>query len=333
MTTVETFTLKNKHGIEAKIISLGGTLVSLKVPDKNGKFADVVLGYDNAESYLKCKCYFGCTVGRFANRIANARFSMDGKEYKLAANSGKHHLHGGTVGFNRVLWKSKPFDNNTGCGVIFDYLSPDGQESYPGNLKVIVKYTLADNNELSISYEATTDKKTIVNLTNHSYFNLAGHNAGDILSHQVQINADKFTAFDAEILPTGEFSPVKGTAFDFTQTTPIGKNIGKAGLGYDLNYVLNKKSADELSFAAMVSEPRSGRQLEVFTTEPGVQLYTGNFLDGIAGKSGAIYQKHGGLCLETQHYPDSPNQPNFPSTILLPGKVYRQLTVHKFNVV
>ena len=332
MTKVKTFTLKNKYGIEAKIISLGATLVSLKVPDKNGKFADVVLGYDNAESYLTDKCYFGCTVGRFANRIAGAKFSIDGKEYKLAANSG-NHLHGGLIGFNRVLWKSQTFDDNTDCGAVFEYLSPDGEEGYPGNLKTIVKYTLTDSNELSIGYEATTDKKTIVNLTNHSYFNLAGHNVGDVLSHQVQINADKFTELDAEYIPTGKIGIVKDTVFDFTQMTPIGKNIGKTGSGYDLNYVLNKKNADELSFAAKVVEPQSGRQMEVFTTEPGVQLYTGNFLDGVAGKSGAIYQKHGGLCLETQHYPDSPNHPNFPSTVLLPGKTYRQLTVHKFSVV
>jgi aldose 1-epimerase len=332
MANIETFTLKNKHGIEAKVISLGATLVSLKIPDKNGKFADVVLGYDNAEDYMKDKCYFGCTVGRFANRIANAKFSIDGKEYKLANNDGKNHLHGGIVGFNKVLWKSKPFNNNTDCGVVFEYLSPDGEESYPGNLKAVVKYTLTDNNELSISYEATTDKKTIINLTNHSYFNLAGHNAGDILSHQIQINADKFTGFNAELLPTGELCPVKGTAFDFTQTAVIGKNISKTGIGYDLNYVLNKKTAEELSFAAMVIEPLSGRQMEIFTTEPGVQFYTSNFLNGIAGKSGTIYQKHGALCLETQHYPDSPNQPNFPSPVLLPGKIYRHLTVHKFSV-
>jgi aldose 1-epimerase len=333
MTNAETFTLKNKHGIEAKIISLGGTLVSLKVPDKNGKFADVVLGYDNAEGYLKDKCYFGCTVGRFANRIAGAKFSIDGKEYKLAANDGKNHLHGGIIGFNKVPWKSKSFDNGENRGIIFEYLSPDGEEGYPGNFKAVVKYTLTNNNELSISYEATADKKTIVNLTNHSYFNLAGHNAGDILSHQIQINADKFTGFNAVLLPTGELCAVKGTAFDFTQTAAIGKNISKAGFGYDLNYVLNKKSAEELSFAAMVSEPQSGRQMEIFTTQPGVQFYTGNFLDGIAGKSGAIYQKHGGLCLETQHYPDSPNQPNFPAVVLVPGKIYRHLTVHKFSAV
>ena len=330
---VEVFILKNAAGLEAKVISLGGTLVSLKVPGKNGRFADVVLGYDNAERYLKDKCYFGCTVGRFANRIVNAMFSIDGREYKLAANNGKNHLHGGIVGFNRVLWKSQAFDDGTGCGVVFEYLSPDGQEGYPGNLKAVVKYTLTNSNELSISYEATTDKKTIVNLTNHSYFNLAGHNAGDILSHQIQINADKFTAFNAELLPTGELCHVKGTAFDFIQTVAIGKNISKAGFGYDLNYVLNKKSAEELSLAAKVIEAQSGRQMEVFTTEPGVQFYTGNFLDGIAGKSGAIYKKHSGLCLETQHYPDSPNQPNFPAVILVPGEVYRQLTVHKFSVV
>ena len=333
MINVETFTLKNKQGVEAKIISLGATLVSLKVPDKNGKFADVVLGYDNAESYLTDKCYFGCTVGRFANRIANAKFSIDGKEYNLANNDGKNHLHGGIVGFNRVLWKSKAFDIGANRGVVFEYFSPDGEEGYPGNLKAIVKYTLTDSSELSIDYEATADKKTIVNLTNHSYFNLAGHNAGDVLSHQIQINADKFTGFNAELLPTGEFCPVKGTAFDFTQTTAIGKNIGKTGLGYDLNYVLNKKNADELSFAAKVIEPQTGRQMEIFTTQPGIQFYTGNFLDGIAGKAGAIYQKHGGLCLETQHYPDSPNQPNFPTVILSPGKVYKHLTVHKFSVV
>jgi len=327
---VEFFVLKNKNGMSAKLISYGATLVSLNAPDKKGKFADIVLGYDSLEGYVADACYLGCTAGRFANRIANAKFSLDGTEYKLAANIGKHHLHGGIKGFDKVLWQGKEFEGN---GVVFKYLSPDGEEGYPGNLDISVTYTLTDNNELKISYQASTDKKTVVNLTNHSYFNLADHDKGDILSHRIQINADGMTAVDSEYIPTGQIRNIKSTEFDLTEPKPIGRNIGKLGLGYDFNYVLNKSSPAELSFVAKVVEPAGGRVMEVFSTEPGVQFYTGNYLNGLKGKSGAVYGKHGAFCLETQHFPDSPNHPDFPSVVLGPGQVYRQLTIHKFSVV
>ncbi|MDP2933453.1 MAG: aldose epimerase family protein [bacterium] len=329
---IEFFVLKNKTGIEARLISFGAALVSLKVPDKNGKFADIVLGYDDLAGYMNDKCYFGCTVGRFANRIANAKFTLDGREYKLIANDGKNHLHGGIKGFNRAPWQAESFEDSDGCGVIFKYLSPDGEEGYPGNLDVTVTYTLTDDNELKVGYQAVTDKKTIVNLTSHSYFNLAGHNKGSILSHLIQINADKTTVVDSGCIPTGQIKSVKGTEFDLTESKPIGENIGKLGLGYDFNYILNKSSPEELSFAAKVIEPQSGRIMEIFTTEPAVQFYTGNFLNDVAGKAGALYKKHEAFCLETQHYPDSPNRPSFPSTVLMPGETFRQLTAYKFSV-
>lgn len=329
----EIFTLSNQAGIEAKVSSFGATLVSLKLPDKNGKFADVVLGYDDLDGYINDTYYFGCTAGRVAGRISNAKFELDGREYKLAANLGKNHIHGGLVGFNKVLWEAQGFESGTSCGAAFSYLSPDGQEGYPGDLNVSVKYTLTDDNELKIYYEATAGKKTVINLTNHSYFNLAGHNGGDVLSHKIQINADRFTELDKDLIPTGRICPVAGTAFDFPVLTPIGQNIGQLELGYDLNFVINKESDQELSFAAKVEEPQSGRMMEIFTTEPAIQFYTGNFLDGPRGKSGAIYKKHEAFCLETQHFPDSPNQPDFPSVVLLPGEVYRHLTVHKFSVI
>ena len=329
---VEFFILKNKTGAEAKLISFGATLVSLKMPDKNGKFADIVLGYDDLTGYISDKCYFGCTVGRFANRIANAKFQLDGREYKLAANADKHHLHGGIKGFNKAPWQPSTFETDDCCGVIFKYLSPDGEEGYPGNLEVTVTYTLTDDNELKIGYQAATDEKTILNLTNHSYFNLAGHDNGDVLSHRIKINADEITAVDSSCVPTGIIKSVKDTEFDLTTLKPIGENIAKFELGYDFNYILNKSTPLELSLAAKVVEPKGGRVMEILTTEPAVQFYTGNFLNGVKGKAGAIYKKHHAFCLEAQHYPDSPNRPNFPSVVLQPGEIYRQLTVHKFSV-
>ncbi|MGA2916461.1 MAG: aldose epimerase family protein [Sedimentisphaerales bacterium] len=331
---IEFFILKNKTGIKAKLISFGATLVSLEVPDRNGKLADIVLGYDDLDGYIKDKCFLGCTVGRYANRIANAKFTLDGKEYRLAANdSGKHHLHGGINGFYKAPWQGKAFDKDGKSGVTFKYTSPDGEEGYPGKMDVSVTYTLTDTNELQISYEARTDKKTIVNLTNHSYFNLAGQGSGDILSHQIQLNADRTTAVDDDYIPTGVLKNIKGTEYDLTEAKPMGQNIKKFKLGYDFNYILNKSTPAELSFAARVVEPKSGRVLEIFTTEPAVQFYTGNFLDGFKGKGGAVYAKHGAFCLEAQHYPDSPNHPEFPSIILEPGQVYRQLTVHKLSTI
>lgn len=330
---IEFFVLKNKTSSKAKLISFGATLVSLEVPDKNGRLADIVLGYDDLAGYMNDKCYLGCTVGRFANRIANAKFTLDGKECRLVANDGKHHLHGGIRGFNRAPWQGQAFEKDNVCGVVFKYLSPDGEEGYPGNLDVLVTYALTDDDELQISYEAATDKRTIVNLTNHSYFNLAGHNNGDILSHQIQINADRITVVDSNYIPDGRIRPVRDTEFDLIKSRPIAENIGKFRLGYDFNYILNKPSPAELSYAAKVVEPKCGRVLEIYTTEPAIQFYTGNFLDGVKGKSGAVYKKYGALCLETQHFPDSPNQPDFPSVVLEPGDVYRHLTVHKFSAV
>ncbi|MCE5340457.1 MAG: galactose mutarotase [Planctomycetaceae bacterium] len=332
--SVEYFVLKNKSGMEAKVITLGATLVSLTAADKNGKFADVVLGYDDAASYMDNSCYFGCTVGRIANRIKDAKFKLDGREYKLTVNSGKNQLHGGIVGFGRVLWKAEPFaEGNGGQGVLFKYSSPDGEEGYPGNLDVKVTYTLTDDNELKIEYVAVTDKTTVVNLTNHSYFNLAGHNSGrDILSHQLQINSDTITESDSDLIATGKLAKVENTAYDFRKPKALGADIKKLDNGYDINYVLIKKSLAELSFTAKAVEPNSGRVMEIYTTEPGVQLYTGNFLDGIKGKGGAVYNKQTAFCLETQHYADSPNKPEFPSVVLRPGETYRHLTVHKFSV-
>ncbi len=331
--TVEYFILKNKSGMQAKVITLGATLVSLTAADKNGKFADVVMGYDDAASYMDNSCYFGCTVGRIANRIKDAKFKLDGKECKLTPNSGKNQLHGGIVGFGRVLWKAEPFETKDGQGVLFKYLSPDGEEGYPGNLDVRVTYTLTDDDELKIEYVAVTDKTTVVNLTNHSYFNLAGHNCGrDILSHQIQINSDTVTESDSDLIQTGKLSKVENTAYDFREPKAIGADIKKTGDGYDINYVLNKQSPAELSFTAKAVEPNSGRVMEIFTTEPAVQFYTGNFLDGVKGKGGAVHNRQTAFCLETQHYPDSPNNPEFPSVVLRPGETYRHLTVHKFSV-
>ncbi|HBG28303.1 MAG: hypothetical protein A2Y10_03335 [Planctomycetes bacterium GWF2_41_51] len=329
---VEFFLLKNKSSIEAKIISYGAALVSLKTPDKNGKLADIVLGYDGLEGYLNDTCYHGCTVGRVANRISNAKFMLDGKEYKLTANNGSNHLHGGNIGFNRVLWEARPFEEKDCCGVIFKYQSSDGQEGYPGNLDITVTYTLTNDNELKIDYNAVTDKKTVINLTNHSYFNLAGHDSGDIYSHQIQINSESITETDADLTPTGKIIPVKNTPYDFTKLKPMGRDINKLDMGYDINYILKKSSPMELSFAAKVCESQSGRVMEILTSEPAIQFYTGNFLNGSAGKNGASYKKHNAFCLETQHYPDSPNHPEFPSVVLNPGDVYRHLTVHKFSV-
>ncbi len=330
---VKFFVLKNKAGAEAKLISFGATLVSLKVPDKKGELADIVLGYDKLEDYIGSKCYFGCIVGRSANRIANAKFQLDGKEYHLAANDGKDHLHGGIKCFSKAPWQGSDFEGDDGCGVVFKYTSPDGEEGYPGNLETTVIYTLTDDNELKIGYQAVTDKKTVLNLTNHSYFNLAGHDTGDILSHRISINADEITTVDDCGIPTGIIKAVKDTELDLTVAKPIGENISKLGFGYDFNYILNKPTPAELSLAVKVVEPRSGRVMEIFTTEPAIQFYTGNFLNGIKGKAGAIYKKHDAFCLDAQHYPDSPNQPNFPSVVLQPGEIYRQLTIHKFSVL
>ncbi|MGQ9577238.1 MAG: aldose epimerase family protein [Candidatus Aminicenantales bacterium] len=331
---VRLFVLGNSQGMRAKLINYGATLISLEVPDRNGQFADIVLGHNNLEGYLRRETnpYFGSTVGRYANRIAKAMFLLEGVEYHLASNDGPNHLHGGLKGFDQVLWEAEPFEEPQAVAVRFSYLSPDGEEGYPGNLACTVTYRLTEGNELRIDYAATTDKPTPVNLTHHSYFNLAGEGQGTILDHELMINADHYTPADDQLIPTGEIAPVKGTPFDFTIPKTIGAEIDQVRGGYDHNFVL-RKGENSLHLAARLYEPRSGRLMEIMTTEPGLQFYSGNFLDGtIVGKSGLAYPKHSGLCLETQHFPDSPNHPDFPSTILRPGEKYSSTTIHRFTV-
>jgi aldose 1-epimerase len=338
---VNVYTLKNAKGVEARIINRGGILVSLKVPDRQGAFDDVVLGFDNFDGYDKDNPFFGAIVGRYGNRIAKGRFSLDGHEYKLAVNNGENALHGGIKGFDKQIWDAKPAQmqdgSKDGQSLQLQYVSKDGEEGYPGTLTATVTYTLTDANELRIHYQATTDKPTVVNLTNHSYFNLKGAGNGDILDTVLTLNADKFTPVDKGLIPTGELRPVDGTPFDFRQPHAIGARIDsqdeqiKFGGGYDHNFVLNGK-AGTLRLAARAMDPKSGRVLEISTTEPGVQFYTGNFLDGtLHGKGGKVYNKRYGFCLETQHYPDSPNKPSFPSTVLKPGGKYDTTTVFKFS--
>jgi len=325
---VDLFTLTNANGLATKITNYGTIITELMVPNRRGELGDVVLGFDNLEQYLKGHPHFGCTTGRVANRIAKGRFTLDGKVYTLAVNNGPNHLHGGLKGFDKVLWQAEP---QSGAVVEFRYLSPAGEEGYPGNLQVIVLMSLTDANELRIDYTATTDAPTPVNLTNHSYFNLAG--AGDILGHELRLGADYFTPSDEHSIPTGEIRAVKGTPMDFTEPQPIGARFSQLKMkpvGYDHNYVLNG-GGKGLYLAAHVYEPVTGRVMEVRTTHPGVQLYTANYLDGsLVGKRGIVYRQHGGFCLETQHFPDSVNQPSFPPVILRPGDVYRQTTVHRF---
>jgi aldose 1-epimerase len=334
---VESFTVKNAAGIEMRAISYGAIIVSLRVPDRNGKLDDVVLGHDTLQGYLDKPAYLGALIGRYGNRIAGGRFTLDGQTYSLVTNNGPNHLHGGTRGFDKVPWKAEPFERPGEAGIVFTRRSPDGEEGYPGNLDVRVTYTLNDRNELSFDYAATTDKPTIVNLTQHSYFNLAGDGKRDILGHELVIEADRYTPVDKTLIPTGVLARVSGTPFDFRKSTAIGARIGaddeqiKAGGGYDHNYVL-KGSGGALTLAARVYEPTTGRTMDVATTEPGLQFYSGNFLDGsIKGKAGRAYAHRYGFCLETQHYPDSPNKPSFPSTVVRPGKEYRTKTVLTFG--
>jgi aldose 1-epimerase len=336
---LDLYVLTAKGGAEASITNFGGAVVSLKVPDRNGKLADVVLGYDNADGYVNDKSFFGALVGRYGNRIGHAQFTLDGKTYTLAKNNGENSLHGGIQGFNKAVWTAKIIPAKDGQSLELSYLSKDGEEGFPGNLKVSVIYTLTDSNALRITYSATSDKKTVVNLTNHSYFNLAGQGSGDILGHLLIIQADKFTPVDAGLIPTGEFRDVAGTPFDFRKELAIGARIDqdeeqlKLGGGYDHNFVLQRSNDPEESLAARVLEPVSGRVLEVWTTEPGVQFYTGNFLDGkTIGKGGVTYPRRSAFCLETQHFPDSPNQPKFPSVVLNPGERYHTVTTYKFSV-
>ena len=335
---VDLYTLTNTNGIRARITNFGAILVSLEVPDRNGNLADITLGFDKLDGYLGEHPYFGAIVGRYANRIGKAQFTLDGKVYKLAANDNENHLHGGIKGFDKKVWRLEDIGQTSdGVMVKLSYISEDGEEGYPGNLACSVTYTLTKDDKLRINYEAETDKTTVVNLTNHSYFNLAGQGNGDVLGHELMLNADKYTVVDKGLIPTGENRPVKGTPMDFTKTTAIGARINddydqlkKAG-GYDHNWVLNNQDGS-LALAAEVYEPTSGRVLQVFTTEPGIQFYAGNFLDGsLTGKDGKVYKKRYGFCLETQHYPDSPNKPNFPSVILKPGEKYTHTCVYKFS--
>ena len=336
---VDIYVLTSGDGIEAAITTYGGAVVSLKVPDRGGKLGDVVLGYDSLEGYVNDKAYFGAIVGRYGNRIAHAQFSLDGKTYTLAKNNHDNSLHGGIKGFNKAVWAAKEISMHEGQSLELSYLSKDGEEGFPGNLKVSVTYTLMDRNSLRIEYSATTDKKTVVNLTNHSYFNLAGPGSGDILGHILQIEADKFTPVDSGMIPTGELRDVSGTPFDFRRPTAIGARIDqdneqlKLGNGYDHNYALRSwDNPGGETPAARVVEPTTGRVLEVWTTNPGVQLYTANFLDGTKGKGGIAYLRRSAFCLETQYYPDSPNQPKFPSVVLKPGDRYHSMTLYKFSV-
>jgi aldose 1-epimerase len=333
-TAIEVFTLRNSKGASATILTYGGTLTELWVPDRAGKEGDVVLGFDDLEGYLSDHPHFGGIIGRYANRIAKGKFSIDGKEYTLATNNGPNTLHGGTVSYDRRVWKGETVSGAKGAAVRMTYVSPDGEEHFPGTLTVTVTYTLTDDNALKIEYTAKTDKPTAINLTNHSYFNLSG--GGDVLGYALTLSASRYTPTDSTLIPTGELAPVKGTAYDFTKPMTVGSRIAelakiKEAGGYDINYVVDGENG-KLRMAAKVTDPASGREMEVWTTEPGVQLYTANWLDGsIHGKHGAAYGRFGAVCLETQHYPDSPNHARFPSTILRPGAVFHSETLYKFS--
>jgi len=334
--TIDVYTLTNKNGLEAKIMTWGATLASLKVPDRAGKLQDVVLGFDSAEPYIKGVPFYGATIGRFANRIGGAKFVLDGKTYDITKNDGPNSLHGGR-GFDKRLWTAEPFENKLGPGVKFTYVSADGEEGYPGQVTVHVSYQLRNDNDLSIAYDAVTTKPTPINLTNHSYFNLSGDFDKTILDEKMMINADKFTPVDATLIPTGELKPVKGTPFDFRKPTVIGLHINdndeqvKFAKGFDDNWVLVKPKAGAMSLAAVVTDAATGRKLTVNTTEPGIQFYTGNFMDGKPAGTGTVYKYRTGLTLETQHFPDSPNKPAFPNTILRPGKTFHSRTDFIFS--
>lgn len=334
---VTQYTLTNDKGASVSIINYGGIVTSLKVPDRNGKFADVVLGFKTLSDYEKKSPYFGCLVGRYGNRIAKGEFTLDGHTYRLAPNNNGQSLHGGLKGFDKVIWNAVPAMTGQGPSLKLTYVSKDGEEGYPGNLSVTATYTLTNKNELKLVFRAKTDKATIVNLTHHSYFNLAGQGSGDVLGHVVTIHADKYTPVDKVLIPTGKLASVKGTPFDFRKPTPIGARINmedpqlKNGGGYDHNWVIDKLPG-HLGLAAKVEEPKSGRVMEVISTEPGVQFYSGNFLDGtLVGKGGKVYGFRNGFCFEPQHFPDSPNRKNFPSTVLRPGETYKNTIIFKFS--
>jgi len=337
---VKLYTLTNANGVQAKITNYGGIIVSFIGPDKDGKPGDVCLGFDTIDRYLADSPYFGCITGRYANRIAKGKFTLDGQEYTLAANNGENHLHGGLKGFDKRVWVATASETADGPSLKLAYTSPDGEEGYPGALSSTVTYTLTADNGIRIDYLATTDKPTVLNLTNHAYFNLAGHGEGTILDHELEIKADRFTPTDAGGIPTGELAPVEGTPLDFRKATVIGARIEedneqlKNGIGYDHNYVIKESRDGKLQHVATVHDPRSGRVLEVHSDEPGLQLYVGNYLpkEGLAGKDGRTYVYRGAFCLEAQTFPDSPNQKNFPSPILRPGETYKQTTIYKLGV-
>jgi aldose 1-epimerase len=333
---VDVYQMTNANGLKAAITNYGGTMVSLIVPDKNGTMEDILLGFETAEGFAKNTEYINALIGRYGNRIAKGKFTLDGRDYTLAGNNHGNALHGGLKGFDKVIWNAEPFETPDGVGIKLGYTSKDMEEGYPGNLTVNVIYTLTNSNELTIEYRAMTDKPTVCNLTNHNYYNLTGNAKDNILGHILTLNADRFTPVDSGLIPTGELRSVKGTPMDFTKPMAIGARINNKdqqleyGLGYDHNWVLNKKG-DEMSLAATLYEPRSGRVMEIWTEEPGVQFYSGNFLKGtFTGKYGVVYNQRWGLCLETQHFPDSPNHPTFPTTTLRPGELYKTKTVHKF---
>lgn len=335
---VDLYSLTNKKGMEVSITNFGATVVTLRVPDRAGKPADIVLGYDTLQGYENGKSYFGATVGRYANRIGGGKFSIDGKEYTLPKNDGNNTLHGGIIGFNKKIWKARELPSDNAAALELSYLSADGEEGFPGDLSLKVVFTLpADRNELKIGYAATTDKDTVLNLSNHSYFNLAGEGVGDILDQMMTLHAKQFTPVDKTLIPTGELREVAGTPLDFNRATVIGKRIDEDyeqlvfGKGYDHNWVLASGGGKGLTVAAEAHDPKSGRMLEVLTTEPGVQFYSGNFLDGSTGKGGKAYPRRSAFCLETQHFPDSPNHPNFPSTLLKPSGVFHSETVFRFS--
>jgi aldose 1-epimerase len=330
---VDLYTLTNSKGLRVKIMTYGATIVSVETPDRNGKVENVTLSLDNLGEYLKGHPFFGSTVGRYANRIAKGKFTLDGKQYTLATNNNENHLHGGAKGFDKYVWQAKPVETADAVGVIFTHESPSGDEGYPGKLNAKVTYSLTNGNELKMEYEATTDKPTIVNLTNHTYWNLTGA-AEDVLGHELTLNADFYLPVDKGLIPTGQLKNLKGTPMDFTKPMTIGSRIAKVEGGYDHCYVLNKKPGEEkaLTLAATIHEPKSGRVMEIYTAEPGIQFYSGNFLDGTQQRGGKKFTAHYGFCLETEHFPDSPNRDTFPTVVLKPGETYTHKTVHKFSV-
>ena len=337
--TVKVYTLKNKLGSSIEILDLGGILKSINVADRNGKFSDIALGFNNPQQYLTDSPYMGALIGRYANRIAKGRFTLDGMEYSLAINNSENTLHGGITGFDKQIWKSSPSTVNNEAQLKLSLISQDGDEGYPGKVSAIVTYRFNDQNKLTITYLATTDKATVINLTNHAYFNLNGHTAGSILDHEVMINASHYTPVNSTLIPTGEIATVRGTPMDFQTSKPIGRDINiddpqlNFGLGFDHNWVLNKSTEGIISLAATAYSPKSGKFINVYTDQPGIQFYTGNFLDGsIKGKDETFYQHRDAFCLETQHFPDSPNQTNFPTTELRPGEQYKTTTIYEFGI-